>query len=92
VALVVAGLGDVPFYHHSTRILFFTLFGLVSFHLRAWTDRRSTSCLKSVEMSEGHVERVKIADQSSPFWHRSVDRREGKPCKASLRGRSSLMA
>lgn len=28
IAAMVAGLGDVPFYHHDTRIFFFTLFAL----------------------------------------------------------------
>jgi hypothetical protein len=30
VAFAVAGLGDVPFYHHEARIFFFTLLGLSS--------------------------------------------------------------
>jgi putative inorganic carbon (HCO3(-)) transporter len=30
VAFAVAGLGDVPFYHHEPRIFFFTLLGLSS--------------------------------------------------------------
>jgi len=29
IAFMVAGLGDVPFYHHETRIFFFTLLGLI---------------------------------------------------------------
>jgi O-antigen ligase len=33
VAAIVAGLGDVPFYHHETRICFFTVFALA--HLYA---------------------------------------------------------
>ncbi|HEX9786547.1 MAG TPA: hypothetical protein VGB09_00915, partial [Candidatus Binatia bacterium] len=28
VAAIVTGLGDIPFYHHETRIYFFTLFAL----------------------------------------------------------------
>ena len=32
IAFVVTGLGDVPFYHHEVRILFFTLFALTDSH------------------------------------------------------------
>jgi hypothetical protein len=28
VGAIVTGLGDVPFYHHETRIFFFSLFAL----------------------------------------------------------------
>jgi O-antigen ligase len=28
IAAIVAGVGDIPFYHHETRILFFSLFAL----------------------------------------------------------------
>jgi O-antigen ligase len=35
VAFVITGLGDVPFYHHETRIFFFTLVALT--HLRVRT-------------------------------------------------------
>ena len=34
VAFMVSGLGDVPFYHHETRIFFFTLLGLIYLHLQ----------------------------------------------------------
>jgi len=34
VAFMVSGLGDVPFYHHETRIYFFTLLGLIYLHLQ----------------------------------------------------------
>jgi putative inorganic carbon (HCO3(-)) transporter len=33
VALVITGLGDVPFYHHETRIYFFTLIALAHLHI-----------------------------------------------------------
>jgi O-antigen ligase len=29
LAMVICGFGDVPFFHHETRILLFTLFGLI---------------------------------------------------------------
>lgn len=32
IAFVVTGLGDVPFYHHEVRILFFTLLALTNSH------------------------------------------------------------
>lgn len=35
IAAVVAGLGDVPFYHHETRIFFFTLLALAFIHASA---------------------------------------------------------
>ncbi|MFQ5682179.1 MAG: O-antigen ligase family protein [Candidatus Binatia bacterium] len=34
IALIVTGLGDVPFYHHETRIFLFTLLALVHLHSR----------------------------------------------------------
>jgi putative inorganic carbon (hco3(-)) transporter len=34
LAFTVCGLGDVPFYHHETRIFFFTLVALTHLHLR----------------------------------------------------------
>ena len=33
VALVITGLGDVPFYHHETRIYFFTLIALAHLYI-----------------------------------------------------------
>jgi putative inorganic carbon (hco3(-)) transporter len=33
VALVITGLGDVPFYHHETRIYLFTLIALAHLHI-----------------------------------------------------------
>jgi O-antigen ligase len=44
IAFVVAGLGDIPFYHHETRIFFFTLFGLIGLRLES---KRSTVNLLS---------------------------------------------
>ncbi len=35
IAAAVTGLGDVPFYHHSTRIFFFSLFALIQLQARA---------------------------------------------------------
>lgn len=32
IAMIVAGFGDVPFYHHETRILFFTLIGAAALY------------------------------------------------------------
>jgi O-antigen ligase len=40
IAFVVAAMGDIPFYHHETRIFFFSLFGLIC--LRT-SSGRSTS-------------------------------------------------
>jgi putative inorganic carbon (hco3(-)) transporter len=34
VAFVITGFGDVPFYHHETRIYFFTLLALAHLHIR----------------------------------------------------------
>jgi hypothetical protein len=28
-AMIICGLGDVPFFHHETRIMLFTLLGLI---------------------------------------------------------------
>jgi len=36
VAAATSALGDVPFYHHSTRIFFFSLFSLVYLHGRGY--------------------------------------------------------
>lgn len=38
VALAVTGLGDVPFYHHETRIMFFTLLALIDLHVARAED------------------------------------------------------
>jgi O-antigen ligase len=35
IAFTVAGLADVPFYHHEPRIFFFTLLGLICLRLRS---------------------------------------------------------
>jgi O-antigen ligase len=35
ISFVIAALGDVPFYHHETRIFFFTLLALICLRLRA---------------------------------------------------------
>jgi O-antigen ligase len=43
IAFVVAGLGDVPFYNHETRIFFFTLLGLICLRLRPNTTVRGAS-------------------------------------------------
>ncbi len=40
IAAAVAGLGDVPFYHHEPRVFFFTLFALAHLYCRA-ADRES---------------------------------------------------
>lgn len=42
LAFMVCGLGDVPFYHHETRIFFFTLLALISLHLPARAIRRTS--------------------------------------------------
>jgi O-antigen ligase len=40
VALVITGLGDVPFYHHETRIYFFTLIALAHLHIGRYGMKR----------------------------------------------------
>jgi O-antigen ligase len=35
LAFIITGLGDVPFYHHETRLYFFNLLALIYIHLRA---------------------------------------------------------
>ncbi len=41
LAFMVSGLGDVPFYHHETRIFFFTLLALISLHLPGGAANRT---------------------------------------------------
>jgi putative inorganic carbon (HCO3(-)) transporter len=40
VALVITGLGDVPFYHHETRIYLFSLIALAHLHTRRRSMKR----------------------------------------------------
>jgi putative inorganic carbon (HCO3(-)) transporter len=40
VALVITGLGDVPFYHHETRIYLFSLIALAHLHTRRCSMKR----------------------------------------------------
>lgn len=46
LAFMVSGFGDVPFYHHETRIFFFTLLALIYLNLREKPAglRRSQEC------------------------------------------------
>jgi hypothetical protein len=42
VAAMVAGLGDIPFYHHESRIFFFTLFALAHIYSSVGEAERIT--------------------------------------------------
>ncbi len=42
VGFMIAALGDIPFYHHETRIFFFSLFGLICLRLQSPSSSQKT--------------------------------------------------
>jgi putative inorganic carbon (HCO3(-)) transporter len=54
MAFVITGLGDVPFYHHETRIFFFTIVALAHLHVR-----------KSLILGKCHAKGTQIPRQSN---------------------------
>jgi O-antigen ligase len=52
VAAIVTGLGDVPFYHHETRIAFFTLFALAHLYCAERREERAWGMGQRAESME----------------------------------------